>query len=68
MTTAAMMEAFQVATGFAWGDPKNTEMEKLFASGWGLGRAQAATDIERDMLPGMGRQNRGVKLCLSILE
>lgn len=68
MDKTAMHLAYENHFGRNWGeDPEDSRDEQVWAAAWHALRGHAICEIERDILPQMGRQNRGVKLCLDVL-
>jgi len=63
-----MQLAFENHYGCTWGDPENKRDEQVWAAAWNRLRAKTIRAIEQEVLPKMGRQNRGVKMCIEILN
>ena len=68
MPPESMQLAFENHFGIEWGNPENQEMERIWAAGWHARRSTAIQRIEQDVLPKMGRQSRGVKMCIDLLN
>ena len=68
MEKTEMHKAFETRYGTSWGDPDFRKEEIVFAEGWNARRSTAIQDIEQNVLPQIGRQNRGVKLCIEVLN